>query len=69
VILSMIGGVIGIALGAAATRFTIAGVQPVIAPWSIYLAFAVSLLTGLFFGFYPASRAAALRPIQALRYE
>ncbi len=69
VILSMLGGIVGIAFGVVASQFTIAGVQPVIAPWSIYLAFGVSLFTGLFFGFYPAARAAGLRPIDALRYE
>jgi putative ABC transport system permease protein len=69
VILSMLGGLIGIAFGFVASRFTIAGVVPVIAPYSIYLAFGVSLFTGLFFGFYPAARAARLRPIEALRYE
>jgi putative ABC transport system permease protein len=69
VILSMLGGLVGIAFGFLASRFTIAGVQPSIAPYSIYLAFGVSLLTGLFFGFYPAARAAGLRPIDALRYE
>jgi putative ABC transport system permease protein len=69
VILSLLGGMIGIAFGVLVSRFTIAGVQPAIAPYSIYLAFGVSLFTGLFFGFYPAARAAGLRPIDALRYE
>jgi putative ABC transport system permease protein len=69
VILSMFGGILGVGIGLAASHFTIVGVQPVVAGWSIWLAFGVSLFTGLFFGFYPASRAAALRPIQALRYE
>jgi putative ABC transport system permease protein len=69
VILSVLGGALGVAAGFAASHFTIVGVQPVVAGWSIWLAFGVSLFTGLFFGLYPASRAAALRPIEALRYE
>jgi putative ABC transport system permease protein len=69
VILSMVGGVLGVGAGFAASRFTIAGVRPEVAPYSVYLALAVSLFTGLFFGLYPASRAADLRPIDALRYE
>jgi putative ABC transport system permease protein len=69
VILSMIGGLIGLAIGILASRFTIVGVQPSVAPWSVIMALSVSLLTGLFFGLYPAARAADLRPIDALRYE
>jgi putative ABC transport system permease protein len=69
VILSLLGGIIGVGIGMIASRFEIVGVQPVVAPYSIYLSLGVSLLTGLFFGLYPASRAAALRPIEALRYE
>ncbi|HEY1487509.1 MAG TPA: ABC transporter permease, partial [Micromonosporaceae bacterium] len=69
VILSMIGGLTGTLIGVAASRFTIVGVHPSVAPWSVILALSVSLLTGLFFGLYPAARAADLRPIDALRYE
>jgi putative ABC transport system permease protein len=69
VILSLAGGLLGVVAGMGASRFEIAGVQPQVAPYSIYLSVAVSLFTGLFFGLYPASRAAELRPIEALRYE
>ncbi len=68
-LLSLFGGVVGVAVGLAGSRFKIAGVQPVIVPSSIFLAFGVALAVGVFFGFYPANRAASLRPIDALRYE
>jgi len=69
VLLSLIGGALGVAAGLIGTRFTVAGVKPVIVPASIALAFAVSALIGLFFGSFPANRAAKLHPIQALRHE
>jgi putative ABC transport system permease protein len=69
VLLSLIGGAVGVAIGLVGSRFKIAGVQPVIAPYSIVLAFGVSIAVGVFFGWYPANRAASLRPIDALRYE
>jgi putative ABC transport system permease protein len=67
--LSLIGGLLGVAIGVIGSRFTIAGVQPVIVPTSIVLALGVSVAIGLFFGSYPANRAAKLRPIEALRHE
>jgi putative ABC transport system permease protein len=69
VLVSVLGGLAGVLAGVIGSQFRIAGVQPVIAPYSIFLAFGAAVLIGLFFGTYPASRAAALRPIEALRFE
>jgi len=69
VLLSLFGGAMGVLVGLLGSRFTIVGVQPVVAPYSVGLAFGVAVAVGLFFGLYPANRAAALRPIDALRYE
>ncbi|MEU7913555.1 ABC transporter permease [Microbispora bryophytorum] len=67
--LSLVGGLIGVLIAVIGAQFTIAGVQPVIVPTSIALALGVSIAIGLFFGSYPANRAAGLRPIEALRFE
>lgn len=68
-VLSLLGGLLGVAVGVVGSRFTVAGIRPAIVPGSIVLALGVSLAIGLFFGSYPAHRAASLRPIEALRYE
>jgi putative ABC transport system permease protein len=68
-LLSVIGGALGVLAGLVGSRFTIVGVKPVVVPSSILLAFAVSVAIGLFFGGFPANRAAAMRPVEALRYE
>jgi putative ABC transport system permease protein len=69
VLVSLFGGLAGVGLGILGSHFQIAGVDPVIAVPSVFLAFGSALLCGLFFGTYPAARAAALRPIDALRFE
>ena len=69
ILLSVFGGLMGVVVGLVGSRFDIVGVTPVVAPYSVGLAFGVSVIVGLFFGLYPANRAASLRPIDALRYE
>jgi putative ABC transport system permease protein len=69
VVLSILGGLVGVVVGLVGSRFTIVGVKPVVETWTVVLAFSVAVVTGLFFGIYPANRASRLRPIDALRYE
>ena len=69
VMLSVMGGLAGIGLGYLICQIRIAGFQAIVAPYSVVLAFAFALAVGLFFGIYPAMRAASLKPIDALRYE
>ena len=68
-LVSLFGGITGVIAGIIGSQFTIAGVQPVIEPYSVFLAFGAAVLAGLFFGTYPAGRAASLKPIEALRFE
>jgi putative ABC transport system permease protein len=69
VLVSLFGGILGVVVGVLGSQFEIAGVHPEIATYSVFLAFGAALASGLFFGTYPAARAARLRPIEALRFE
>ena len=71
VLISITGGLIGVLIGGGAS-FLVKNVAhwPIyIQPWSVFLSFAVCTLTGIFFGWYPAKKAADLDPIEAIRYE
>ncbi len=70
-VLSLFGGMIGIVFGIAGSRLisSLAGWDTIISPNSIILAFLFSAGIGIFFGVFPARRAAHLNPIEALRYE
>jgi putative ABC transport system permease protein len=67
--LSLLGGLLGVAVALVVCQFSINGVQPVVVPGSVVLALAVSVAIGIVFGGFPAHRAAGLRPVQALRHE
>jgi len=70
-VLSLLGGITGIILGIVGSKLisNFAGWPTFITAFSILLSFGFSILVGLFFGFYPARKAAMLNPIDALRYE
>ena len=70
-VLSVSGGLIGILLsvGVVAGLNTWSDLQPIITPQVVLLSFLFSAVVGVFFGFYPAWKAAALDPIDALRHE
>src|SRR5947209_3840286 len=69
--LSVLGGIVGIILGIIASKLIsiFAEWSTLVSPGAILLAFVFSALVGVFFGFYPARKAALLDPIDALRYE
>ena len=69
--LSLVGGVIGVIVGVGGAWLfgAVGDMRTVIAPSSILLAFGSAAAVGVFFGFYPASKAAQLDPIEALRHE
>ena len=71
ILLSITGGLIGVLLGVGASYAVnlIARWPIYIQPWSIIMSFAVCTFTGVFFGWYPAKKAAQLDPIEAIRYE
>ena len=71
ILLSVTGGIIGVILGVSisVSLQQFAHVATQIEPWSIIMSFAVCTFTGVFFGWYPAKKAARLDPIEAIRYE
>ncbi len=70
-VLSGIGGLVGVVLGVAAalTLGHVSEFEIRIAPWSVVLAFSFAAVIGIFFGLHPARKASDLQPIEALRYE
>ncbi len=71
ILLSVTGGIIGVLMGVGASyTVNILAKWPIlIQPWSVLLSFIVCTATGVFFGWYPAKKAAQLDPIEAIRYE
>ena len=74
VVLSIVGGILGILLGFGASKLLhfipmFATITTIVSPGSVLLAFGFSAFVGIFFGYYPARKAAYMDPIEALRYE
>lgn len=69
ILLAVFGGLAGVLLGVGLCQIPVAGFRAEVDPASVGIAFGFALAVGLFFGIYPATRAASLRPIEALRYE
>jgi putative ABC transport system permease protein len=70
-VLCLLGGLVGVALGAGIATLisNVVGWQTLISPTAVAIAFAFSAGVGLFFGIWPAQKAARLDPIEALRYD
>ena len=71
ILISITGGLIGVIIGCGASWIvkSVAHWPIYIQAWSVFLSFAVCTVTGVFFGWYPAKKAADLDPIEAIRYE
>lgn len=71
ILISVTGGLIGVIFGVGAALLvnSVAHFPIFIQPWSVLLSFVVCTATGIFFGWYPAKKAAQLDPIEAIRYE
>jgi putative ABC transport system permease protein len=68
-LLAGLGGIFGVLVGAGLGQIPLGETKPVVLPSTAAVSFGVSVLVGVIFGVYPARRAAALTPIEALRYE
>jgi putative ABC transport system permease protein len=70
-IISLLGGILGVigGIGGSALLAKLAGWTTLVSPTTVLIALGVAASVGIFFGLYPASKAASLHPIEALRYE